>query len=266
MASAVRSAWSGSVSFGMVQFPVRLYNAASEKTLRFNNIHRKCGNKVSGPTVCRPCGGMEITDRADLIKGYELSKDQLVHLEETDFEALPLASIKAIEVVATVDPSDVAPQTISKSYWMGPDDRNKVGDKAFVMFRDALGRSGRVAIGRIAMSNKERLAAITARGKVLEVSLLFWNDELNGSESVEATIDDIEVSEKEAALADRLMASLETTIEEAYDIQQDEYRAALMTLIESKLDGSEPIFSPAAATSSAEDLMAALEASLDMAA
>ena len=260
IATTARATWSGSVTFGMVSFPVRLYGAARDKDLRFNQVHKACGQRVNAPTVCRTCN-VEVT-RDELVKGYAVSKDQLVLLEENDFEALPLASVQAVEVIAAVDEAELPFVMADKTYWVGPDDRARVGHKAFVLFRDALARKGQVAVGRIAMrAGKENLCVVRPYGKALALTLLHWGDELVDSGAVEESVAEVAVSEAEAALADKLLDSLRSEPDVLFE-QRDAYREALETLIEAKLSGQEPVRLPAVKPAESVDLLAALEASL----
>jgi len=246
----------------MVQFPIRLHGAATDRNIRFNQVHKECKQRTNSSTVCRHCA--RDVERSELVKGYEVTKGQMVLLEENDFANLPLNSVKSVEVIATVDPDDIPVSMVVKTYWVGPDDRVKVGHKAFVLFREALDRSGMVAIGRIAMTaGRETLVAIRPWGKALALTTLHWSDELVASATVEETVSDVEISEAEADLADKLVGSLLNAVDVME--QKDAYREALESVIDAKLSGTEPVKMPERQETESVDLMAALTASVDAA-
>lgn len=256
-----RSSWSSSVTFGMVQFPVRMYGAVSDRTLRFTTVHRPCGNRINSPTVCRTCD-KEVEDKSETVRAYAVSKDQLVWLEDSDFESLPLVSTKAIEVTETVHPELLPLEMQEKVYFVGPDDRQKVGHKAFVLFRDALKKTGKVAIGRVAIrTGRENLVAIRPHGDALLMQVLRWGDELSGCEDVEATVQDVTVAPEEMELAEQLVQSLEKETSQLMEYH-DAYREALEMRIDEKLLGKEPTRMPEQPKVESADLLASLKASL----
>lgn len=258
--TTARASWSGSVSFGLVNFNVRLYGAATSRDVSFNQVHASCNSRIKSPIWCPSCERM--VERTELIKGYTVSKEQLVVLDEQDMAQLPLNSTKVVEIVAVVPAADVPTQMVEKSYWVGPDDRTKVGHKPFALLRDVLAAKNVVAIGRIAMrSGKENLVALRPHGKALEMTILYWADELVDSGAVEETVSDVEISPAERSLAETLVASLEQPIDVVFE-QRDAYRDAVEALVEAKLQGKEPLRAPEMPKVESVDLMAALEASI----
>lgn len=261
-----RSSWSGMVSFGLVQFPVRLYGSVQDRTVRFHTVHRECGSRTNAPTVCRTCD-REVTDKAELVKGYAVSKEQLVLLDDGDFENLPLVSTKTVEITECVFPELVPLEMQEKVYYVGPDERQRVGHKAFVLFRDALAKTGKVAIGRIALrTGRENLCAIRPHGDALALQVLHWGDELAGSTDVEASVQQVQVAPEEAKLAEQLIGSLVKDGDSQLFEYRDAYREALELMIDDKLAGKEPTRMPEQPKQESADLLAALQASLKKAA
>lgn len=304
-----RSSWTGSVSFGMVQFPIRLFGATRSRTYRFNNVHAACGGRTNSPTVCRGCvdtvgatltkrlqsltsvhdirrrlpGGSEAADvigdaidyigvtdlleiqKENIVKGVQLDKETFVQLTPEDMEGLPLTSTKTVEVVECVRPEDVPAVMQERIYYVGPDPRQKVSDKAFVLFREALEKTGLVAIGKLARSGKEALCAIRPMGRALSLQVLFWSDEIVSSEAVEIGVDDVDVSDEERDLAVQLIESLQADVPDL-SVYEDTYRLAVQELVEAKAAGKKitPIAAPK--EKAGADLMDALKASLEKAA
>lgn len=258
--STARASWSGAVSFGMVSFPIKLYGAVTDRNVRFKQVHRPCGGTTNAETVCRTCE--KTVDRADIVKGFEIAKGEVIVLEEQEMAELPLNSTKVVEIFATMPADDLPVAMIEKTYWMGPDDKMKIGHKAFALFRDALERSGEVAIGRIAMrSGKEDLCAIRPHGKALMFTRLYWGDELVSPVAIEETVSDVVVSEAEADLADQLIASLSRGPAVVFE-QRDAYREAVEALVDAKMQGKEVVHTPQPPKPEV-DLMAALRASVE---
>jgi DNA end-binding protein Ku len=251
---AAKSTWKGGMGFGMVNVPVKLYTATSEKTIRFNNVHRACKTKLTQPKTCPTCK-VEVKQE-DMIKGYEIGKGQFVFLEESDFEAVRLKSLKAMEVLEFVDDAGIDPRHYDASYFVAPDE---AGIKAFSLFLQAMGQVNLVGIVKLTFKTKEKLAVIRPFGKVILLQTLWYADELKPATEVEVSLPD--VSERELAMGVQL---IQTLASDTVDMSkyQDNYREALMKVIQAKVAGE--VITPAPEEAQPEvDLVDALMASIN---
>jgi len=251
---ATRPSWKGTIGFGMVSVPVKLYPATAEKTVRFNSIHRKCQTRIQMPKWCPTCDSK--VEAGELVKGYEVGDNQYVLMEETDFAAIPLKSLKAIEVVEFVDGSKIDPRHYEKSYFIAPEE---AGVKAFSLFLQAMAKVNLVGICKLVRGEKEHLATIRAFGGVILLNTLFYSDELHSATDVQVKLS--EVSDREMEMAITLIKTLAS---DTVDLSkyQDQYRDALMQVIQAKVAG-QPITVQAPKEEKAMDLVDALMASID---
>jgi DNA end-binding protein Ku len=253
-----RSIWKGAISFGLVTIPVKLYSATEEKDISFRQVHPEDGGRIKYKRVCEKCG-KEIP-YAEIAKGYELPDGRMVILEAEDFEQLPLATTKAVEVVQFVAEDDVDPTYFAKTYFLqaeGP------GVKPYVLLRDALIMSGQSAVVKVALRSREALALIRPVDGVLRMHTMLWPDELRDG-SFAAPPSDVKVSDAEVTMAQSFIEAL------AGDFHPedftDSYREALEALVTSKAEGV-PLAVEPEAPQEAEvvDLVAALRASVEAA-
>jgi DNA end-binding protein Ku len=255
----MRAVWTGVISFGMVTVPVKMYGATEEKRVAFHQVHAADGGRVRQKRVCEVDG--EEVPAADLARGLELPDGDVVMLSEEDFEGLPQAVAKTIAVEAFVPEEQIDPIMYSKSYYLAPD---KIGGRSYALLRDAMAASGRVAVVRFAMRDRESLAALRVRDDVLVLETMLWADEVR-----EPDFDflDSKVAAKAAELkmAELLIDSLSTDFDPGE--YHDQYREELQEVIEAKLAGREVVAPPAPAEGGAQviDLMAALKASVEAA-
>jgi DNA end-binding protein Ku len=222
----VRSSWKGSLTFGVVSCPIRLYNAAEERSVRFRTLHRKCGRPISMPRFCPFC-----EERAeDTVRGYEVAKDRFVPIEEAEMEALPLPTARTVEVVEFVEPGALDIRAYGRPYFVAPEE---AGRKAFALLLRAMEETGLVAIGRIAMRDRERLVAVRPYRGVLLLQVLHWADELKPVEEFQVELPG--VSERELALARTLVEAMRG--EGDLSAYRDRYREALLELVQAKMEG-----------------------------
>ncbi|HEX6500385.1 MAG TPA: Ku protein [Micromonosporaceae bacterium] len=255
----MRSIWKGAVSFGLVSIAVKLYSATEEKDIRFHQVHRADGGRIRYKRVCS-VDGQEVS-YDEIAKGYDLGGGETVILDDEDFEGLPLSTSRAIDVLEFVPAEQVDPILYSKAYYLEPE---SASTKPYVLLRDALGDSDRVAIVKVALRQREQLATLRVRDDVLVLETMLWPDEVRTPDF--GFLDDhIEVRPAELAMASSLIDSMAGDFEpEQYT---DNYRAALQEVIDAKIEGRE-VVSPveeAPAPAGAVDLMAALRASVDRA-
>lgn len=250
---APRSIWKGAINFGLVVIPVKMYGATEEKAVRFHQLHRECKSRIQMPRYCPQCDRR--LESGEIARGYEVSKGQYVLIEDQEFETLPLKTLKTAEVVEFVNGQEIDPRHYDKAYFLSPED---TGIKAFWLFLRAMERMGLVAVAKLCYRDREHLATIKPFGKVLLLQTLFWSDELRSPAEVEPA--ETAVSDKELAMAARF---IEAMAKDHVDLSQfhDEYRGAVVRLIEAKLAG-EIIEAVPVEAKPTYDLSAALEASL----
>jgi DNA end-binding protein Ku len=238
---------------------VKLYSATEEKDIRFHQVHREDGGRIRYKRVCQIDG--EEVPYSDIAKGYELSSGEVVVLTDEDFSDLPLSTSRAIDVLEFVPLEQVDPLYFSKSYYLEPDG---AGAKPYVLLREALENSGRVALVKIALRQRESLATLRVRDGVFVLEMMLWPDEIREPE-FGFLDEDIEVRAQELKMAESLIESLSGDFQpEQYG---DNYREALQALIEAKVEGREVVqpAEPASDTGTVVDLMAALRASVEAA-
>ena len=252
-----RPVWSGTISFGLVAIPVKLYNAVRRQHVSFNqlderNMARIRYRKVNDET------GEEVGDD-HIVKGYEVSKGRYVIVDPDELEPFMPVATKSVDLEEFVDLADIDPVYFDSAYHLAPDGP----PKPYVLLARAMEASGKVAIGRFVMRNKQYVAAIRAEDGRLVMSTLAYADEVVDPADIEELqgLDDVEVNDKEVAMAEALVDSLAAEFEpEKY---HDEYREEVMALIQMKADGEE-FEAPTAAAEKPKvvDIMAALEASV----
>jgi len=255
----VRSIWKGAISFGLVSIPVKLYSATEERDIAFRQVHREDGGRIRYQRVCTKCG--EEVSYADIAKGYEMSDGSIVVLTDEDFENVPITTNRMIDVVQFVPLEELDPIYFSKSYYLEPE---KAGIKPYVLLARALEESGKVAVVKVALRQREALAAVRVRDGVFVMETMLWPDEVREPQ-FGFLDDDVEVRPQELAMAGTLIESLSGEFDP--NEHKDTYREALEEVIEAKVEGHE-IVAPAARPdegSTVVDLMAALRASVDAA-
>jgi DNA end-binding protein Ku len=254
----MRSIWKGAISFGLVSIPVRLYSATQERDVAFHQVRRSDGSRIRYRRVAEADGG-EVS-YADIAKGFELPDGQTVVLTDEDFANLPLSTSKAIDVLEFVPLEQVDPIYFAKSYYLEPD---RTGAKPYVLLRDALAESGRVALVKIALRQREQLATLRVRDGVFVLETMIWPDEVREPD-FPFLDDEVEVRPQELAMASSLIDTLAADFDPSRF--SDEYREALQAVIDAKVAGREVVSPPGVEEREpVGDLMAALRASIDAA-
>ncbi len=255
----MRSIWKGAISFGLVTIPVKLYSATEQKDVSFHQVRRTDGSRIKYKRVAAVDG--EEVSYGDIAKGYELPNGETVVLTDEDFKDLPLTTNRAIDVLRFVPLAELDPIFFEKSYYLEPE---KTGTKPYVLLRDALEQSGKVAIVKVALRNRESLAALRVRDGVFVLETMLWPDEVRRPD-FGFLDEDVEVRPQELAMA----GSLIDTLTGAFDPSEykDSYREALEAVIEAKVEGREVVQPTDAQPTSGTvvDLMAALRASVEAA-
>lgn len=252
-----RSIWSGSISFGLVNVPVKLYNAVQRKGVQFHQLHDADRARIQQKRVCS-ADGTEVPFE-DIVKGYEFSPGQYVVVEPEELEALAAKKTRLIEVEQFIDIGEVNPLTFDSSYYVAP---ATGAAKAFRLMVDAMRDAGKVGIGRFVLRQKEHLVALRVQDDALVLVTLVYADEVVPADSLEdAGEAQADVSARELAMARQLVEMLSAPFEP--ERFHDEYREALLDLIERKVAGEEIAIAPAPREPAAvPDLMAALQASV----
>src|SRR5437879_2302506 len=251
-----RSIWGGAISFGLVNVPVKLVSAVSQKDVRFHQIDAKTKTRVRQKRVAADSGDEVAYE--DIIKGYEVAPDQFVTITPEELETLDPKKTKSIDIEDFVDLDQIDPLYFERPYYLVPDTG---GAKPYALLVQAMKESGMVAIARMVLRTKQYLVALRAVGDAIVLETLYYHDEVVEPDELEGIPHDIDVSDRELKIARQLIESLATEFEpERY---QDEYRERVLDLIEKKAEGQEIVLQPAAEEpTKVVDLMAALEASL----
>ena len=252
--------WRGEISFGLVMIPIRLYAATEQRDVTFRQVHRTDGGRIRFRRVCSVDG--EEVPYADVAKGYELPNGEMVVLTDEDMAELPLPTAHGIEVLHFSPTEQVDPIMWERNYYTEPEPN---GVRAYALLRDALERSGMVAVAKVALRQRETLAALRVRDGVMVLVTLMWPDEIRVPD-FEFLEEDIEVRSQELKMAASLIDSM--TVDFDPSQYTDQYRDALEELVEAKIEGHE-VAAPVApraekpATSLADALRASLAAAGD---
>jgi DNA end-binding protein Ku len=253
-----RAIWSGAISFGLVNVPVKLYSATSPKTVRFHQISGKTGARIRQKRV-DPTTDEEVAFE-DIVKGYEITPDHYVLITSEELDALDPKATRTIDIEEFVDLADIDPIYYDHSYYLAP---AAGGAKAYRLLVDAMRESGKVGIGRVVLRSKQQLCALRPTGEALTLSTMLFGDEVLSPDRLDEldSVSEAEASERELTMAQQLIDSLSSDFEP--DKYHDEYRERVLNLIERKAAGEEIAIEPQAEEpAAAPDLMAALEASL----
>jgi DNA end-binding protein Ku len=254
-----RAIWSGSISFGLLNVPVRLYSAVARRNIALREIRESDSARIKHRRVAE--GTDEEVPYENIVKAFEITPGRYVPLSKDEMAALAPEKTRAIEVQDFVDIEEIDPMFFDSPYYLGPSDG---AEKAYSLLAAAMEKSGKAAIARFVFRNKEHLAAIRASGGVLTLTTMRFADEVVPA----SELDDVlpqkkgKVAKKEQEMAERLIESLSTEFDPSS--YRDEYREQLMSLIEQKAEGKE-IVAPETEEpqpTKAPDLMAALEQSI----
>src|SRR5215813_149232 len=232
-AGSMRSMWKGAISFGLVMIPVKLYAATEQKDIAFRQVHRTDGGRIRFRRVCSVCG--EEVPYEDVAKGYELPTGEMVVLTDEDMADLPLPTTRSIEVVHFMPAEQLDPILLNRSYFVEPE---SAGARAYVLLRDSLDRSGKVALTMVALRQRESLATLRTRNGVLVLETLLWPDEIRVPDFRFLT-EDIEVRSQELKMAASLIDSMTEDFDP--DAYHDNYREALQEVVDAKVEGREVV-------------------------
>lgn len=253
-----RAIWNGSISFGLVTIPVKMYNAVSRKSVSFNQLDERTMSRIKYKKVSAADGSEVPADK--IVRAFEYAKGQYVLVSDEEIQSVAPKAGRAIDIEAFVDISDIDPMSFDGSYYLAP---TEGFEKAYRLLSEAMEDEGKVAIARFVRSNKQMLAAIRPNGGRMELATLVYADEMVSPQSIPEleAVADVEVTQAELSMAKQLIASLERD----FDVSeyQDTHRNQLIDLLERKAAGEEVVMSvPEVDDGKVVDLLAALEASV----
>mgnify|MGYP000108938498 CR=1 FL=1 len=254
-----RSIWKGSISFGLVNIPIKIYSAVEPREIELHNLCNVCHTPLQYKRWCPKCE-KEVAWK-DIKKGYKISKDKWVVLEKADVESVKLPSSRTIDIQSFVDVAQIDPIYFEKSYYVVPQES---GLKAYSLFVDALRLANKAAIGRIVMRNKEYIVALRAFRKGISMHVLYYAGEIRDIEQLSELKNLVVVSREELELASALVSKL---TEKTFDAKRfkDRYTEALKKLIKAKAEGKKFEVKKEKHIEKAKDLMEALKASVEAA-
>lgn len=247
--------WKGSISFGLVNIPVKMFAATEDKDIRFRNIHKECHTPIKYEQICPHCDKKIGPD--DIVRGYEYEPGRFVIIEDSDLDAIRPDITKAVEIIDFVQLIDIDPIYFAKSYYLSPQD---TGSKAYNLLREAMNKTGRIAVARIVIRDKESLAVVRVYKNLLVLETIYYPDEVRDVQQVPGVAENVKIVEAELAMATQLIDQLTHDFEpEKY---KNEYREKLMEVISKKAEGDEIVTRPEVKRTNVVDLMQALQASL----
>lgn len=249
--------WKGSISFGLVNIPIKLYSATEDKDIKLRNLHKECHSPIQYEKTCSTCEKEVSND--DMVKGYEYVKGKFVILSDEELKELKEEhEDKSVEIIDFVDLGDIDPIYFNRSYFMGPGEN---GSKAYALLREALQKSGKIGIAEMAIRSKQHMAIVRVYKNSLVMETIHYPDEVRNVGEVPGVPENIDINEKELDTAIMLIDQLTTEFNpEKY---KDDYRTALMELIQSKIENNEGTTSKEAPRTNVVDLMSALQASIE---
>jgi DNA end-binding protein Ku len=251
-----RAIWKGAVSFGLVAIPVKLYTATEDKDISFHLLHKKDHARIKQQRYCPEDDA--VVEWNDVVRGYEIAPDQYVVMEPEDFEKVPVDTTHTIEITDFVPNEQIDPIYYQKTYYLEPE---RTGGKPFALLREVLKDSKLIALAKVTLRQKEQLCTLRLYENTIALETMFYADEIRSAEGLDIPEMD-KFSDRELKMAKSLVDMLTGDFEpEKY---QDNYRDALLELIERKAEGEE-IKRPAPVAGKVTDLMEALRKSIDSA-
>ncbi len=251
-----RALWTGSISFGLVNVPVRMYSAISETDLRFHLIHEPDGGRIGYQKICKQEG--EPVPDDEIVKGFEFEKDEFVVLEDADFEAARTEGVKTIELSDFVPYDDIDPIYFEKTYYLGPQDG---GEKVYALLREAMERTGLAGLGKFVMRDRQHLGCLRVREGALTLEKMFFHDEIRPLDEIAPG--NVKVGKTELEMATSLIEQFSGEFDPKR--YEDTYREALCEVIKAKRKGKTVTAPEPEAEEEPGDLMAALRASVEAA-
>lgn len=251
----MRTLWKGAISFGLVNIPIKMYTATQRQDIRFNYLHAACKTPVQTRRYCPFC--RTEVNREDLVWGYEYEKGRYVILKEEDFQNLPGENTKTIDILDFINLAEVDPVYFDKSYFLEP---APGGEKAYALLKKAMLETGKIAVAKVMIRTKSSLCCLRVFSDLLMMVTMFYPDEVRSPETLTHQIKEPSLHANEISMANSLVENLSAPFNPAK--YTNDYRAALMELIQAKIAGEEVAVPSTPETEKVVDLMEALRASL----
>jgi len=253
----MHSMWKGSISFGLVNVPIKMFAATENKDIKLRYLHKECHTPVRYEKRCPKCD--REVPMSEIVRGYEYQPNRFVVIEDSELEQLSPEKTRTIDILDFVDLARIDPIYFDKTYYLAPEES---GFKAYALLRQAMNETGRIAIAKVIIRSSTSLASLRVNGNTILMETIFYPDEIRGVESLSVPAADYAVSDQEISLARQLIDSLVTDFDPGKYV--DDYRASLQRLIEAKAQNETFVNAPATpAGDNVVDLMKALQASLD---
>lgn len=252
----MRAMWSGSISFGLVNIPIKLFAATEKKEIKFRFLHKKCQTPLEYRRTCPRC--QEEVDWDQISRGYEFARDHFVVIEEEELSKLQGQKTKMIEIVEFVKLEEIDPVYFDRSYYLSP---VETGAKPYALLQRALADTGKIALAKVILRTREVFASIRPTSNLLVMETMYYPDEIRAEREVPGLATSQELKDSELAMAEELIERLTTSFEpQKY---KDHYRHALEELIQAKIEGQEISIAPPPEREKVLDLMEALKASVE---
>jgi DNA end-binding protein Ku len=240
-----------------VNIPIKLYPATEHKDVKFRYLHKTCLAPIRYQRLCSACG--QEVSQDDIVRGYEYESGRFVIINEEDLEKVPDERTRTIDIVDFVALEEIDPIYFDKTYYLSP---GEAGGKAYVLLRQAIEETGKIAVAKVVIRNKESLAVVRGYGKYLVMETVFYPDEIRDTGELPGLEREIKLHDNELKMARELIVNLATSFDpDKYD---DEYRKKLIEYIHAKIEGQEVAVPPAESRGNVVDLMEALKASVEM--
>lgn len=253
----MHTVWKGSISFGLVNIPVKMFTATEDKDVRFKYIHKECNTPVKYKKVCPACN--KEVQPEEIVRGYEYEPGKYVILTDEDFAAIDSKGERAVEILDFVKLEEIDPVYFDKTYYLAP---QETGGKAYTLLREALNGKNRIAVAKITIRERESLAVIRVYNNVLVLETIFYPDEVRDFKQVPGIPENIQTTKAELDMAVQLIENLTDTFNPNKYV--DTYREKLFELITAKVEGEEVFVKKDAPKENIISLMEALQQSIQM--
>lgn len=254
----MRTLWKGAISFGLVHVPIKLYTATENKDIKFNHLHEECKTPVKYEKVCPTC--QREVSHEEIVRGYEYEKGRYVILREEDFAKIPSDTTRSIDIIDFVNLTEIDPIYFEKTYYLSP---GEGGQKAYELLKTAMLETNKIAIAKVRIRSKESIATLRVYENTLVMATMYYPDEIRPVDRLPELNYEVKIKENEKKMAVNLIGSLTDHFEpQKYT---NEYRKALMDMIQAKVAGEEIEVVHRPEAGQVVDLMEALKASIDMA-
>ncbi len=253
----MHTVWKGSISFGLVNIPVKMFTATEDKDIRFKYIHKECHTPVKYKKTCPACN--KDVQPEDIVKGYEYEPGRFVILTDEDFDSIEIKSEKTVEILDFVKLEEVDPIYFDKTYFLGP---QETGGKAYTLLREALSGKQRIAVAKITIRDRESLAVIRVYNNVLVLETIFYPDEVRDSKQVPGVPENLQTTKAELDMATQLIDNLTTVFDPSK--YSDTYRERLLEKINAKVEGKDFVVKKETDKENIVSLMEALKQSIQM--